>query len=86
LLKKSKSKFLLASIKLLTNFENHFTNPLQRPYSGDFDPEKAYRELLKILLNHTESRSVTSKFWRFFNVANAGLALANIGQSQCREF
>jgi len=34
LLKKSKSKFLLDSMKLLTNFEN-----LQGLYSGNLDPE-----------------------------------------------
>jgi hypothetical protein len=45
LLKKSKSKIMLfASKKLLTNFEHPFNNPLQRPYSSDFDPENAYRK------------------------------------------
>ncbi len=32
---KAKSKFLLASMKLLTSFGNPFSNPLQRPHSGD---------------------------------------------------
>ncbi len=35
LMKKSNSKFLLAPLKLFTNFENTFTNSLQRPYSGE---------------------------------------------------
>jgi hypothetical protein len=42
----------MASIKLLTNSENQFSNPLERPYSGDFDPENAYRKppvILKIV-------------------------------------
>ncbi len=33
--------------------ENPFSNPPQRPYSGDFDPENAHRQLtvnLKIVL------------------------------------
>jgi hypothetical protein len=34
----------LASLKLLPNFENAFSNLLSRPLSGDFDPEKAYRK------------------------------------------
>ncbi len=39
---KSKLKFSLAPLKLLTNFENSNSSPLQRPYSGDFGPENAY--------------------------------------------
>jgi hypothetical protein len=35
---------LLASTKLLANFENPLSNPLHRPYSGDFNPENAYRK------------------------------------------
>jgi hypothetical protein len=35
LMKKSNSKFLLAPLKLFTNFENTYTNSLQRPYSGE---------------------------------------------------
>jgi hypothetical protein len=35
LMEKSKSTFLLASMTLLINFENSFSNPIQRPYSGD---------------------------------------------------
>jgi hypothetical protein len=35
-MKKSNSKFSLAPLKLLTNFENPFSNPLQRPESSDF--------------------------------------------------
>jgi hypothetical protein len=31
-------------MKSLAIFENPFRSPLQRPYSGDFDPEKAYRK------------------------------------------
>jgi hypothetical protein len=46
-------KFLLASMKLLINSENHFSKPLQRPYSGYFDPENAYGKppiILKIVV------------------------------------
>jgi hypothetical protein len=44
-MKKSKSKFWLASLKLLlTNFENPSGNMLQRTQSGDFDSEDAYRK------------------------------------------
>jgi hypothetical protein len=41
-MKKVKSKFL-PSKKLFTNSENPLSNPLQRPYSGDFDPENVYK-------------------------------------------
>ncbi len=34
-MEKTKSKFLLASMKLLANFENTFSSPVQRPYIGD---------------------------------------------------
>jgi hypothetical protein len=37
-------------LRLLTNSENHFSNPLQRPYSGDFDPENAFRKPHLILI------------------------------------
>ncbi len=39
-MKKSKSKILLTSVKLLTNFDNPFSNPLQRLK----DSENAYRK------------------------------------------
>ncbi len=42
-------------MKLLTNFENPFSKPLQRPYNGDVDPKNAYRKPHVILWNHTES-------------------------------
>jgi hypothetical protein len=47
-MKKVKSK-LLPSMNLFTNSENHFSNPLQRPYSDDFDPgpENAYRRPIR---------------------------------------
>jgi hypothetical protein len=38
---KKNSKFWLAPLKVLTNFENPSSNPLQKPYSGDFDTENA---------------------------------------------
>jgi hypothetical protein len=41
-MKKSYSKFELALLKLLTKSPSR--NPLQRPYSGDFDTENAYRK------------------------------------------
>jgi hypothetical protein len=28
-------KFMLASMRILTNFKNPFSNPLKRPYSSD---------------------------------------------------
>jgi hypothetical protein len=43
-MRKSNSKLYLAPLKLLTNFENPFSNQLQMPYSGDFDTENAYRK------------------------------------------
>jgi hypothetical protein len=45
--KNSKSK--LAPRKLLSKFENLASNPVQRPHSGDFDTENAYRKALVIL-------------------------------------
>ena len=39
LLKKSKSKFLLDSMKLHTNFEKFLSNCLQGLYSSNLDPE-----------------------------------------------
>jgi hypothetical protein len=39
-MKKLNSKFYLAPLKLLTNFENPSSNLLQRPKSGDFDTER----------------------------------------------
>jgi hypothetical protein len=39
MMKKSNLKFPLASMKLLTNFVNPFSNPLQRPNSGGFGPK-----------------------------------------------
>ncbi len=54
LMEKFKSKFLLASIKLLTNnFENPYSNPLQRPNSGDL-----------ILRIHTGSRLLSLTLFR----------------------
>jgi len=47
--KKSNSKYYTAPLKLLTNFENPSSNTLQRPLSGDFDTENAYRKLRVIL-------------------------------------
>jgi hypothetical protein len=38
-MKKSNSKFLLAPLKLLTQFENPSSNPLQRPYIVGFDTD-----------------------------------------------
>jgi hypothetical protein len=43
--KKSNSKYYIAPLKLLTNFENPSSNPLLRPFGGDFDTENAYRKL-----------------------------------------
>jgi hypothetical protein len=31
-------------MNLLANFETPLSNPLQRPHSGDFNPENAYRK------------------------------------------
>jgi hypothetical protein len=53
LLNKLMPKCLHASLKLLTNSENHFSKPPQRPYSGYFNPENAYRKppiILKIVV------------------------------------
>ncbi len=46
LMKKSNSKFYLAPLKLqyFHYFVNPSSNPLQRPSSGDFDTENAYRK------------------------------------------
>ncbi len=44
--------FAGSAMKLLTSFENPFINPLQTPYSGDFDSDTAYRKphvVLKIV-------------------------------------
>ncbi len=67
-------------MKLLINFENHFRNPLQRPYSGDFDPE---RKSPVILENHTERRKPPdkSRFWLIFTATNEGSTLENIETS-----
>jgi hypothetical protein len=42
LMTKSNLKFNLVPLKLLPNFEKPSSNPLQRPYSGDYDTENAY--------------------------------------------
>jgi hypothetical protein len=55
-MKKSNSKFYIAPLKLFPNFENPSSNPLQRPLTGDFDTENAYRKPPIILENHTGSR------------------------------
>ncbi len=56
-MKKSDSKFYLAPLQLLSNFENPSSNPLQRPESGDFDTENAYmQEAACDSVNHTGSR------------------------------
>jgi hypothetical protein len=61
------SKFLLASLKLLTNSENQFSNHHHRPYRSDFDPDNAYRKppviLLRLLylLYTGENRPITEK-------------------------
>jgi hypothetical protein len=31
-------------MKLLGNYESPYNNPIQKPYSGDFGPENAYRK------------------------------------------
>jgi hypothetical protein len=43
---KIKLKVLACFFEIIycTNFENPSSNPLQRPYSGDFDTENAYRK------------------------------------------
>ncbi len=59
------SKFLLASLKLLTNSENQFSNHHHRPYRSD--PDNAYRKppviLLRLLylLYTGEDRPITEK-------------------------
>ncbi len=40
---KIKLKVLIAPLKVLTNFENSLSNPLQRQ-SGTFDTENAFRK------------------------------------------
>jgi hypothetical protein len=46
---RKKSFRLLAFQQILNNFEDSFSNPHQRPYSGDFDPENANRKQPVIL-------------------------------------
>jgi hypothetical protein len=45
--KKSKEIFLLALMTF--QFLNPFSNLIQRPYSGDFDPKNTYRKRPVIL-------------------------------------
>jgi hypothetical protein len=49
MMKKVKSKFLLASMKSLTNSANQYRNALQRSFGGDFGLENAYRKRPVIL-------------------------------------
>ncbi len=44
MMKKEKSKFLLSSMKSLTNSAKQYSNTLQRSFNGDFVPENAYRK------------------------------------------
>jgi hypothetical protein len=55
-MEKLNSKLYLAPLKLLTNFENPSSNPLQRPYSDDFGTDNAYRKPPVILYNHVGRR------------------------------
>ncbi len=41
--------------QIVTRFARCHSNPLQRPYSGDFDPGNAYRKPPVILQNSTKS-------------------------------
>ena len=52
-------------MKLLTNSKNPFSNPLQRSFSGHFDPENAYRNPPMILKTRTESRLCQVNFAYF---------------------
>jgi hypothetical protein len=39
-------------MELFTRSKNHYNNPFERPYSGDFDPKNTYRKppvILKIV-------------------------------------
>jgi hypothetical protein len=63
-------------------FENPSSNPLQRPYSGDFDTENAACDSVKSY----RKPPMTSKFLLNFPAANERSALENIDQSQKREF
>ncbi len=48
--------FLLDSIKLITNFKNPSSSPLQRLWSGHFNLENAHRDPPVVLKYHTGSR------------------------------
>jgi hypothetical protein len=39
-----KTIILLAFIKLINNSEDFYSNPLQRPYCGDFDTDSSHRK------------------------------------------
>ncbi len=41
---KIRLKVLACTFEFLSNFENLSSKPLQRPYSGNFDTENAYRK------------------------------------------
>ncbi len=43
-----KLKCLLASMKLHTKSENHYSNPFQRPYTCDFDPNNTYSTVTRL--------------------------------------
>jgi hypothetical protein len=66
-------------LKLLTNFENHSRNQLQRPQSGDFDTENAYR---KIIPEAAHDKLILA----YSPAVNERSALENNDQSQRREF
>ncbi len=47
--------FLLFSMKLLTDSKNPSSNPFKMLWSGNFDPENAYRNPLVVMKYHTGS-------------------------------
>jgi hypothetical protein len=73
-----KEAFLLCSMKLLTHFENPYSNPCRRPYSGNFDPgkqkfiqetacdpKKSYRKpTVKVSLDVFSLQPMSGRRWR----------------------
>jgi hypothetical protein len=66
-------------LKLFINFENPSRNQLQRPQTGDFDTENAYR---KIIPEATHDKLILT----YSPAVNERSAQENNDQSQRREF
>jgi len=65
-------KFLLASMSYLLILRNRCSNSLQRPYSGNLDPEMLVQKTACDYEKTNQKLPLPSKFWRIFIASNEG--------------